>query len=157
MSNTTISPNMGLPVPVVGTDPGPDWANNINACLSVIDQHNHTSGQGVPIPSAGLNINSDLPFNNNNGISYRSVRFFSQGAPIPASSPDLDASMSAAPIFTTTMRTATKSASHRAGRSPDRQARSQGCHRARHRRPIRPACSRSRGRRARRRLWLLVP
>lgn len=89
MSNTTISPNMGLPVPVVGTDPGPDWANNINACLSVIDQHNHTSGQGVPIPSAGLNINSDLPFNNNNGISYRSVRFFSQGAPIPASSPDL--------------------------------------------------------------------
>jgi hypothetical protein len=54
MPNTTTSPLMGMPVPVVGTDPGPDWANNLNACLSIIDGHNHTTGEGAPIPFAGL-------------------------------------------------------------------------------------------------------
>lgn len=78
MANTVISPNMNLPVPVVGTDPGPDWANNINACLSAIDSHNHTNGQGVPIGPQGLNINADLPMNNNNLTLARSLRFQSQ-------------------------------------------------------------------------------
>lgn len=58
MSNTTTSPNMSMPVPVVGTDPGPDWANNIDACLSIIDSHDHSFGKGAPItiPSTLTNI-----------------------------------------------------------------------------------------------------
>jgi hypothetical protein len=71
---------MNMPVPVVGTDAGPDWANNINASLSIVDSHNHTSGQGAPITSAGLNINTDLPFNNNNATTLRTLRFQSQSA-----------------------------------------------------------------------------
>lgn len=78
MSNNTMSPNMGLTVPTVSVDPGPNWAIDINASLSVIDSHNHSAGQGVQINPDGLNINSDLSFINNNAINVRSVRFFPQ-------------------------------------------------------------------------------
>lgn len=80
MANTTISPNMGMPVPTVGVDPGPDWATNYDACLSVVDSHNHTAGQGVPITPNAMNINADLPFNGNNATSLRSARFTNQSA-----------------------------------------------------------------------------
>ncbi len=82
MSDTTISPNMGLPVPTVGEDPGPDWATNLNASLSAIDSHNHSSGQGVPITPDGISINSDLSMNNNDLSSVRSVRFTPQSGAI---------------------------------------------------------------------------
>ena len=49
MANVTLSPNMNLPVPVVGQDPGPDWANNINSSLGILDQHDHTPGKGIQI------------------------------------------------------------------------------------------------------------
>lgn len=82
MANTDISPNMMMPVPVVGTDPGPDWSTNLNACLSIIDSHNHTAGQGVPITPQGISINADLPMNGNNLITARSVRFSPQSGTI---------------------------------------------------------------------------
>lgn len=78
MANTTISPNMNLPIPVVSTDTGPDWSNNVNASLNIIDSHNHSNGEGVLITPSGLNINSDLTFNNNNGTNFRSARFTPQ-------------------------------------------------------------------------------
>jgi hypothetical protein len=78
MADYTTSPNMGLSIPSVGTDPSPDWANNINASLTVIDQHNHSSGEGVQITPDGMNINVDLAFNDNNATELRSVRFQSQ-------------------------------------------------------------------------------
>jgi hypothetical protein len=79
MANT-ISPNMGLIVPTVASEPGPEWAQDINASLSTIDQHNHSAGQGVQIQPNGLNINADLPFNSNNATILRSVRFAPQVA-----------------------------------------------------------------------------
>lgn len=82
MGNTTISPNMGLVVPTVGVDPGPDWGNNLNASLIIVDGHNHSPGQGIQITPAGMSINSDLPFGNNNAINLRSVRFQVQGSAI---------------------------------------------------------------------------
>lgn len=57
------STNMLLIIPEVGVTVGPDWANQINASLSTIDAHDHTSGKGVQIPTAGLAINADLSFN----------------------------------------------------------------------------------------------
>lgn len=89
MANTTISPNMNLTIPTTSVDPGPDWANNVNASLTAIDSHNHTIGQGVPIPSAGILINADLPFNGFNATLLRTVRFSPQGAVL--TSPDLGA------------------------------------------------------------------
>lgn len=80
MSDVILSPNMNLPVPTVGVDPGPDWANNINASLSILDQHNHTSGSGVPITPSAININSDLSINSNNVTVVRTVRFDPQPA-----------------------------------------------------------------------------
>jgi hypothetical protein len=56
---------MNLIIPGVGTEPGPDYATDINNSLTLIDQHDHTSGYGVPITPAGLNINAILPINNN--------------------------------------------------------------------------------------------
>lgn len=76
--SSTISPNMNLVIPGVGTEAGPTWASDINASLSVIDQHNHSSGSGVQINPSGLNINSDLTFNSFNAIQLRSVRFTPQ-------------------------------------------------------------------------------
>ncbi len=75
MANTTISPNMNLPVPTVGEDPGPDWATNYNACMTAIDSHNHSSGQGVSITPSGININADLPLNNSNLTTIKTLRF----------------------------------------------------------------------------------
>jgi hypothetical protein len=80
MANTTISPNMNLIVPTVALDDGPDWANNINADLSILDGHNHSSGQGVQIQPSGLNINSDLTFQGNNATNLRTDRYSPQSS-----------------------------------------------------------------------------
>lgn len=77
-----LSPNMSLPVPQVGSEAGPDYAFDINDCLSLIDSHDHTAGSGVQITPSGLNINSDLTFNGSNAINLRSVRMSSQGSPL---------------------------------------------------------------------------
>lgn len=77
---------MNLPVPIAGVDPGPDYALNINNALTLIDTHDHSSGKGVPVTPAGLNINSNLPFNNNNLITVRSIRWQVQGAAISGAS-----------------------------------------------------------------------
>lgn len=82
MPNTTISPNMNMPVPVVSTDPGPDWATNIDACLSIVDSHNHSAGMGVQINPSGIDINSDFPMNANNITESRSLRFEPQSSAI---------------------------------------------------------------------------
>lgn len=82
---------MSLPVPIVGVDPGPDWANNINASLGILDQHNHSAGSGVQITPAGINISTDLPMNNNNLTLVKTVNFSSQLAPLPGLSPNVGA------------------------------------------------------------------
>ncbi len=61
MSVTTF---MNLELPTVGSNGtlGPTYATMQNTAMSVIDLHDHTSGKGVGIPTAGLNINADLSF-----------------------------------------------------------------------------------------------
>ncbi len=81
---------MALPIPVPGVDPGPDWANNLNACLTIVDSHNHAPGSGVKVPPSGLNINADLSFQSNNATLLRTARFTAQNAPITGAAPDLD-------------------------------------------------------------------
>lgn len=89
MSFESNSPNMGLVIPGVGLTSGPQYASDLNASLSIIDQHNHTPGNGVQITPTGLNINADLTFNSNDAIAVRTVRFTPQSSLIPGSSPDL--------------------------------------------------------------------
>jgi hypothetical protein len=90
MATSYLSPNMNLVLPVPTQEPGPAWAYDLVASLTTIDRHNHAFGSGVQINPSGININSDLTFNNsNNAIGLRTVRFFDQTLPIPAVSPDL--------------------------------------------------------------------
>lgn len=65
------TPNMNLTLPVPSTTPGPQWATQVNSAFNVIDQHNHTFGSGVQVPTAGLNINSDLSFNGYSAINLK--------------------------------------------------------------------------------------
>lgn len=83
---STLTSNMSLISPTVGLQLAPDWALNLDTDLSIIDQHDHTPGNGVPIPSSALNINSDLSFLNNNAISLRSIRFQSASVPLAGAS-----------------------------------------------------------------------
>jgi len=79
------TPNMLLIQPTIGVDSGLTWEQAANANSAIIDGHNHTSGYGVQIPPAGLNINSDLTFLDNNATNLRSVRFFPQASPLALS------------------------------------------------------------------------
>lgn len=76
----TYSPNMNLSIPSVGTEQGPDYAQDINNSLNIIDGHDHSPGYGTPITPSGLDINSDLPLNNNNLTEVRTVRLQTQGS-----------------------------------------------------------------------------
>lgn len=83
MSTTFPTPNMGMILPVVGQDLGPQWATDLFTALSTInDAHNHTPGKGVLVPTAGLNINADLGFGSFNATALRSTRYTSQGSPL---------------------------------------------------------------------------
>lgn len=83
---TTNSPDMNLPIPNVGSEQGPQYAIDINNCLTLIDAHDHTPGRGVQITPLGMNINLDLSFNSNNALSLRSSRYVPQSAPLSGSS-----------------------------------------------------------------------
>lgn len=82
MSFTTLTPNMNLVIPVVGQEPGPQYALDVNSSFTIVDGHNHTQGYGVQIPTAGLNINADLSFNGVNATLLRSARFQPQLTPL---------------------------------------------------------------------------
>lgn len=79
---STITPNMNLVIPTVGSTPGPDWASDLNSSLTLIDSHDHTPGKGTPISPSGISINADLSFGSNNATSLRSSRYTPQASPL---------------------------------------------------------------------------
>jgi len=64
----------------VSVTPGPDWATNLNTSLDAIDNHDHTSGKGVRITPAAMNINAALEFNGNNALELKQAAFENQGS-----------------------------------------------------------------------------
>lgn len=86
MANYLVTPNMQMPNPVPGVDPGPDYATNLSNSLNIVDAHNHSPGNGVLINPNGLDINDDLPFNGNNATLLRSTRFSTQVSPLALAS-----------------------------------------------------------------------
>lgn len=78
--STTITPNMGLPTPVVGVEPGPDYGTDNNNCFNIIDAHDHSTGNGVPITPDGMNISAPLPFNNNPATTMKYIQYTVQGS-----------------------------------------------------------------------------
>lgn len=89
---STISPNMGLVIASVGETSAPTWAEQINSSMSIIDQHNHSSGSGVPVTQDGISLTSSvspydsLAFNVTNAFGLRSVRFTAQAAALATAS-----------------------------------------------------------------------
>lgn len=75
-----LTPNMFLPVPGVGTEQGPDYAIDVNNCLTILDQHDHTPGSGIQITPAAININSDLTMATNNLTNIKMLQMSPQGA-----------------------------------------------------------------------------
>lgn len=77
----TNTPNMGLPIPGVGTEPGPNYGFEQNSAFTLLDQHDHSPGRGIQITPAGLNINTNLPIQGNSITQTNSVIFQAQGSP----------------------------------------------------------------------------
>lgn len=61
----TNSPNMNLSIPTVGLEPGPQYATDVNNSLTLLDAHDHTSGNGVKITPLAISINTALTFAGN--------------------------------------------------------------------------------------------
>lgn len=78
MSDVTTSTYMSLPVPIVGQDAGPQYATDLNNCLTLIDMHTHATGSGTQITPNGININADLPFGTNSATGLLKTSFTSQ-------------------------------------------------------------------------------
>ena len=73
---------MGLLLPTPTVTLGPLWATQVVQAFTTIDSHNHSSGQGVQIPTAGIALNADLAFNSFNATLLRSSRMVNQGSPL---------------------------------------------------------------------------
>lgn len=84
MADFSNSSNMSLPIPTVGTAPGPEWATLLDSCLTILDGHSHVPGSGVQITSAALNINADLSMGGNSLLLTKSMQLVAQSSP-PAS------------------------------------------------------------------------
>ena len=67
------TPNMSLTQSDVGSTPGPTWASNVESNWTAVDDHNHASGSGVQITPAGININADVEFNENQPKELKGV------------------------------------------------------------------------------------
>lgn len=74
------TPNMALQKPEPGVTLTPDWAPQLNLLLDLIDAHDHSSGKGLRVTPAGMNINADLELNGNDLTEARSVRLADNGA-----------------------------------------------------------------------------
>ena len=86
------TPFLNLDLPTVSVTLGPAWASQVNAAFEVIDSHDHSSGKGAQIPTAGLNINADLDFNEFAALNLR-IASFEQRTTSPSGS-DFSTSLS---------------------------------------------------------------
>lgn len=80
------TPNMNLTLPTVSVTAGPLYATENNEAFEAIDAHDHTSGKGVLVPVAGLNINADLSMEGFDLTTFRSLRCQTQAAALATGS-----------------------------------------------------------------------
>jgi hypothetical protein len=78
MATTTPSQYMNMPIPIPGVDPGPQYALDLNTCLTITDAHDHDQHNhngGLPITQDAIVISADLTFNNNGLTQMKRVGF----------------------------------------------------------------------------------
>ena len=66
--------SMSLVLPVVSSTLGPTFATWINTALATIEEHDHTTGKGIKVPSAALNLNADVPLSGYSLYDAKSYR-----------------------------------------------------------------------------------
>jgi hypothetical protein len=77
---------MGLVLPTRGAPGSGAWGDTIDANYVREDAHDHTIGKGLPITSAALNVNADIPFSSLyaptqlHRVQFSSVTALSSGA-----------------------------------------------------------------------------
>ena len=76
---------LGLTLPTVSVTLGPLWATEVNAALTTIDSHDHSSGKGQQVPTSGLAINADLTFATYRAINVKSIKYTLQGSTLTGS------------------------------------------------------------------------
>lgn len=81
---STISPNMGLIIPTPNVTPGPQYATDLQASLNTLDTHDHSSGKGVAVGVAGLNLQADLSHNGYRITNAKSLILSNQIASLAA-------------------------------------------------------------------------
>jgi len=74
------TPNMNLALPTPTVTLGPAWAVQLNTALELIDTHDHSTGKGIKVTPAGLNINADLALGSNNLNAARSLRLITNAS-----------------------------------------------------------------------------
>lgn len=79
---------MGLVLPDVGATGtlGPEWASRLNTALETVDNHDHTTGRGARIPTAGISIDADLDFNSSAATDVSHVKFVNLSASLTGAS-----------------------------------------------------------------------
>lgn len=73
-----VTANISLKTSTVGVTTDSLGSQNDQDNLELLDLHDHTTGKGVRIPSAGINVNADLEFNNNSATELEGASFTSQ-------------------------------------------------------------------------------
>lgn len=58
----TTLPNMGLVLPTRGPAGAGTWDDTVDANYGREDEHNHTTGRGLPITSAAITVDADISF-----------------------------------------------------------------------------------------------
>ncbi len=74
------TPNMALIIPTVSVTLGPTYATQVNTAFDLVDAHDHTSGKGPRVPSAGILINTDLTFGGYSAVQLKTTSYQSQGS-----------------------------------------------------------------------------
>lgn len=58
----TVLPNILITLPTRGAPGSGLWGDTEDANLALIDAHDHSTGKGVRVKTAGIDLNADLPF-----------------------------------------------------------------------------------------------
>ena len=81
MAGYTNTPNMSLRLPIVFDDLNL-WGNDLNETITTLDLHDHSPGKGLPVTSAGLEIDGDIDFNTFSILNLRRIAFYDPGASV---------------------------------------------------------------------------
>lgn len=84
----TANMNLVTPVEDSAADAG-DWDRLLNDIFDLVDAHDHSSGKGARVPTAGLNINAALPFGGNRATGLAGVDFNDLGAVLAAGAQEI--------------------------------------------------------------------